>query len=87
MTVSTLNACPLPWMIMNTLKTEITPPIQLAMSYDRRAITKVLMSRLGIINIHLRRDFIAINAAIHSGATDKCTNLSTSYIEPANSSK
>ena len=65
---------------MNTLRIEI------AMSNGRRAVTKVLMSRLGVTNPHLRRDFNAINAAIHSGATDKCNNLSNGYIKPANSS-
>ena len=72
---------------MNTLKTEITPPIQLAMSNSKKAITKVLMSCLGVTNPHLRRDFIAINFIIHSSATDKCINSSTSYIKLANSSK
>ena len=57
------------------------------MSNGRRAVTKVLMSRLGVTNPHLRIDFIAINAAIHSGVTDKHINLSTGYIKPANSSK
>ena len=73
--------------IVNTLKAKITPLNQLATSNGRRVVTKVLISHLGITNPYLRRDFIAINVVIHLGAMDKCINLSTGYIKPANSSK
>ena len=81
--VSTLNARLLPWMIMNTLKTEITLPIYLAMSNSSRAVTKVLMSCLGVTNPHLRRN-IAINFTIHSGVTEKYINSSIGYTKLAN---
>ena len=46
-----------------------------------------LMNRLGITNLYSKREFIAINAIIHSSATGKCINSRLDYIKPTNLGK
>ena len=71
----------------NTLKTKITPLNQLIMGNDRRTVTTALMSRLYFTDPHSKREFFAINAIIHSGATDKHINPKLGYIKPTSSRK
>ena len=46
-----------------------------------------LISHLGITSLYSKRDFIAINAIIHSSATGKCINSRLGYIKPTSSGK
>ena len=46
-----------------------------------------LMSCLSIIDLYSKRDFIAINAIIHSSATGKCFNSRLGYVKPTSSGK
>ena len=94
-----INGCLLTWMtvntlwtslwkvVTNTLKTEITPLNQLIMGNGRRTVTAALMSHLDVTDPHSKREFIAINAIIHLGATDKHINPKLGYIKPTSKSK
>ena len=53
----------------------------------RKAIIMALMSHLGITNPYSLRDFIAINAINHLGATGKRINSRLGYIKPTSSGK
>ena len=53
----------------------------------RRTVKTAMMSRLDVIDPNSKREFFAINAIIHSGATDKHINPKLGYIKPTSSSE
>ena len=57
------------------------------MGNDRRTVKTAMMSRLDVIDPNSKREFFAINAIIHSSATDKHINPKLGYIKPTSSSK
>ena len=53
----------------------------------RRTVKIAMMSRLDVTDPNSKREFFAINAIIHLGATDKHINPKLGYIKPTSSSK
>ena len=52
----------------------------------KRTVTTAMMSCLDVTDPNSKREFFAINAIIHLGATDKHINPKLGYIKPTSSS-
>ena len=52
----------------------------------KRTVTTAMMSCLDVTDPNSKREFFAINAIIHLGATNKHINPKLGYIKPTSSS-